>query len=75
MRSSLVAAGLIAGFCLGLVAAGFDVPAVTSMGIRVLFTGLDLALIIVCLRGRANWLTFGVMVLVLADELRLLAAA
>jgi hypothetical protein len=63
------------GFCLGLVLANFNVPAVTSMGIRVLFTGLDLALIMVCLRGRATGLTAGAMVLMLADELRLLAAA
>jgi hypothetical protein len=63
------------GFCLVLVLANFYVPAVTSMGIRVLITGLDLALVTVCLRGRANKLTAGVMIFMLADELRLLATA
>ena len=63
------------GFCLVLVATNFYVPAVTSMGIRVLITGLDLALIIVCLRGRASKLTAAVMLFMLVDELRLLATA
>jgi hypothetical protein len=63
------------GFCSCLVVGRFVIPAVTSMGIRVLFTALDCALIIICLRGRANWLTVGAMSFMLADELRLLATA
>ena len=76
--SILLGVGLIPlsyGLCLGLVMANFRIPAVTSIAIRVLITGLDLALVMICLRGRANMLTAGAMLFMLADELRLLATA
>jgi hypothetical protein len=60
-------------FCAALVAAGFATPAVTSMGVRVLITAMDLALLRVCLRGRADVASAVVMVGMLCDELRLLA--
>ena len=60
-------------FCATMVVAEFATPAVTSMGVRVLITAMDLALLRVCLRGRANWATAAVTVGMLLDELRLLA--
>jgi hypothetical protein len=60
-------------FCAALVVAGFATPAVTSMGVRVLITAMDLALLRVCLRGRADVASAVVMVGMLCDELRLLA--
>ena len=71
----ILGGGLLPGayaFCASLVLAEFATPAVTSMGVRVLITGMDLALLRVFLRGRADWATATVTVGMLLDELRLL---
>jgi hypothetical protein len=68
--------GLLPGawaFCAALVALGFKTPGVTSLGVRVLITAMDLALLRICWRGRADGATAAVMIGMIGDELRLLA--
>lgn len=70
-------AGLLIGayaFCASLVVMEFEAPAVTSLGIRVLITAMDLAVLRVCLRGRADLTTAVVAAGMICDELRLLTA-
>lgn len=58
--------------CLALVFTHFYIPAFTSMAIRFLFTCLELALIIIALRGRANLVTLAIALASIADQSRLL---
>ena len=57
--------------CLVLVATNFQIAAVTSMAIRILFTATELALIIIALRGRADLGTAAMAVVMLVDRARL----
>jgi hypothetical protein len=57
--------------CLTLVFGRFDLPIVTSAVIRLLWSSLELGLIIIGLRGRANLLTFLVACVLILDESRL----
>jgi hypothetical protein len=60
--------------CLILVFTNFYIPAFTAFFIRLLFTCMELSLVIVVLRGRADWATLGVALAMLADRVRLLLA-
>ena len=58
--------------CVMLVFANFHIPTATSMVIRLLFTSMELGLIITALRGQANLLTAAVAVAMFVDRARLL---
>lgn len=58
--------------CLVLVFTDFYIPALTSMVIRLLFTSMELAIIIVVFRRRANLVTLAVTLVMVADRVRLL---
>jgi hypothetical protein len=60
--------------CAVLVFGNFNLLAVTSVMIRLLLTSLELAVIIICLRGRGDWLTAGIAAAMLADRARLIIA-
>jgi hypothetical protein len=60
--------------CLYCVFTDFDVPAMTSMIIRPLFSTMEFSLAVVIFRGRATWLTVAVMAEMIADRVRLLTA-
>jgi hypothetical protein len=75
------ATGLVCGVlpalysaCFILATTGFAIPAVTSIAIRLLYTSMELALLIIALRGRMNLITVALAVAMMADRLRLLAA-
>lgn len=74
---AVLASGLLPaayGFCAALLGARFETPSVTSMGVRVLFTAMGLALLRVCQLGRADVATAIVALGMIGDELRLVAA-
>jgi hypothetical protein len=58
--------------CMVLVFARFEMVAVASMAIRLLLTSLELALMIIAVRGRAAWVAGGLAVVSIVDQGRLL---
>jgi hypothetical protein len=60
--------------CLVLATSGYAIPAVTSIAIRLLYTSMELGLLIIALRGRMNLITVALAGAMLADRLRLLAS-
>jgi len=63
---------LLYALCFTLVFTDFHIPAITSMIIRLLFTTMELSLVVVVFRGRANLITVGVAAVMAVDRLRLL---
>jgi hypothetical protein len=72
--ATVIAAGLMPTVyvvCLLLVFSRFDSAAVVSLSIRLLLTTLELGLMIVAIRGRANWITAGAAAVSIVDQARL----
>jgi len=73
--ATVIAAGLLPMVyvvCLLLVFTRFDSAAVVSLSIRMLLTTIELGLMIVAVRGRANWITAGVAAVSIVDQARIL---
>jgi len=58
--------------CIALVFSNFYTPALTTMVIRLLFTGIELALVLVVVRGGATFMTLLVAFVMLADRARII---
>lgn len=58
--------------CIILVFNQFYLPVITSAAVRLLFSGVEAALLVIGFRGKANWLTAAIAVILIADQLRLL---
>jgi hypothetical protein len=58
--------------CVFTIATQFKMAAIAAMQIRLLFTALELSLLVIVMRGRANALTGFVAATTLADQMRLI---
>ena len=73
---TVIASGAIPAMyaiCVTLVVSNFSLPAFTSMAIRLFFTATEIGVIILALRGRANFATVSIAIFMLLDRLRLAA--
>jgi hypothetical protein len=73
--ATVLAAGLlplIYVVCLLLVFTRFDSVAVVSLWVRMLLTTLELGMMLVAIRGGANWITAAVAAVSIVDQTRLL---
>ena len=58
--------------CLVLVLTNFEMGAVVSMAIRLFFTTSELAMVIILMRGRTNFITLCIALAMIVDRVRLM---
>ena len=63
---------LIYTTCIMLVFSNFYLPIITASATRLLFSTMEIGLIIIGLRGKANWMTLPIALALVADQFRLL---